>query len=338
MFTGVRFNGLHSYQDYGLYLKKRPDIGMPSAKTIFVDVPGADGSLDLTEAVAGEVKYSNRVLEFTFGAMVDRDSQADFKSRLMDDLHGRIMEVVLDEDPEWYYRGRVSVEFDEVYSWRLDVTIKVDAEPYKRAVSETVIDFNSFDIDDYIEIPLAENVSSIYYDSRFEFGTVNEPTEDFSLFTRISIGWQDDSPRGDSTKNPKVIIKDAEGNTLQETVYFLNAGVRYTPTYLEEHGLDVEKIVSIDVQNVGGATLTATVAYGKLYVFQNDRMSICPNWEVTSGSNIPVLINGRKFTLTPGTYRNPELLLTRGDNSILFNWGQNSMLKTVRLIARKGRL
>lgn len=338
MFTGVRFDGKHSYNDYGLFLMQRPKIGMPSPKTIFIDVPGADGSLDLTEAVAGEVKYNNREIELEFGAMVERDHQAEFKSRLMDDLHGQIMEVILDEDPEWFYRGRVTVEFNDVKSWKLNAIIKVDAEPYKLAVNETVIEFQSSDIDDSIDIPLAENVSSIYYDSRFEFGTVDEPTGDFSLFSRISILWHDNSPRGDSTKNPKIIIKDADGNVFQETTYFLNAGVRYTPAYLEQHGLNVEKIISVEAQNVGGAVMSASVVYGKLYVFQNDRMTVCPYWEVESASAVSVLINGRKFVLEPGAVRDPELVLKRGDNGILFNWGQDSPSITVRLLTRKGRL
>ena len=338
MFTGVRFNGKHSYNDYGLILKSRPKIGMPSPKTISIDVPGSDGSLDLTEAVAGEVKYSNREIELEFGAMVERDHQAEFKSRLMDALHGQIMEVILDEDSEWYYRGRVTVEFEDVQSWRLKVTIKVDAEPYKQAINETVIEFNSADIESYIEIPLADNVSTVYYNSRFEFGTVDEPTGDFSLFTTIRVRWTSRSPRGDATKNPVITFTDADGHSYSQSVQYINLGEFFNASYFAEHGIDATKIILIDIQNVGGASIAGTVNYGKLYVFQNDRMTVCPYWEVESETNVPVLINGRKFVLTPGAFRDPELVLKRGANGILFNWGQNSPSRTVRLLTRKGRL
>ena len=41
--TGVSFNGTHSYDDWGLKLKN-VEIDLPEAKTVYVDVPGMNGS------------------------------------------------------------------------------------------------------------------------------------------------------------------------------------------------------------------------------------------------------------------------------------------------------
>ena len=57
--TGVSFNGTHSYDDWGLKLKN-VEIDLPEAKTVYVDVPGMNGSLDLTEAQNGGIVYGHQ--------------------------------------------------------------------------------------------------------------------------------------------------------------------------------------------------------------------------------------------------------------------------------------
>lgn len=47
--TGVTFGNYHSYKAWGLKLKEIK-IGLPEVKTSYVEVPGMNGSLDLTEA------------------------------------------------------------------------------------------------------------------------------------------------------------------------------------------------------------------------------------------------------------------------------------------------
>jgi uncharacterized protein (DUF2141 family) len=54
-------------------------------------------------------------------------------------LHGQKMRIVLDDAPEWYYTGRISVS-----EWKAEkavgkLTIDCDCEPYRAKLSETVI-------------------------------------------------------------------------------------------------------------------------------------------------------------------------------------------------------
>ena len=65
--TGVTFGTNHSYKAWGLKLKEIK-IGLPEVKTSYVEVPGMNGSLDLTEATFGGVTYGMRTLEFSFDA------------------------------------------------------------------------------------------------------------------------------------------------------------------------------------------------------------------------------------------------------------------------------
>ena len=55
MYKGVKFGEIHT-SSYGLVLSKKT-IETPSPKLETVDIPGADGKLDMTEYF-GDVKYN----------------------------------------------------------------------------------------------------------------------------------------------------------------------------------------------------------------------------------------------------------------------------------------
>ena len=60
-------------------------------------------------------------------------------SRVLNNLHGKKMKIVLDDDPEYYYLGRVTVS-DYASSKRLgNITIEVDAEPFKYKQILTIV-------------------------------------------------------------------------------------------------------------------------------------------------------------------------------------------------------
>ena len=61
---GIRFGAFHSYNDLGLILTKK-EMGSPAVKVQQVDIPGADGNLDLTDFF-GEPKYENVTHRFDF--------------------------------------------------------------------------------------------------------------------------------------------------------------------------------------------------------------------------------------------------------------------------------
>ena len=134
---GIKFGNYHSYNDFSLILSQKT-ISAPSPKVESIEIPGGDGVLDLTDFF-GEVKYNNRELTFEFSSIVP---QADFLtlfSRIQNAIHGQKMQIVLDDDPEWYYIGRVTVP-----EWKTEknigkLTIECDCEPYKVKIAETVI-------------------------------------------------------------------------------------------------------------------------------------------------------------------------------------------------------
>lgn len=134
---GVKFGNYHSYDDFALILSQKT-IGTPSPKVEEIDIPGGDGVLDLTDFF-GEVKYNNRPLSFEYSTIVPQAQFMDLFSRVQNALHGQKMNIILDDDPEWYYVGRITVS-----EWKTDrnvghLTIDCDCEPYKIKVDETVV-------------------------------------------------------------------------------------------------------------------------------------------------------------------------------------------------------
>lgn len=127
---GVSFDDIHSYHDLNLILSAS-DIPPAKPKTSYVDVPGADGSLDLTEAV-GEVKYSDRDIRFTFTMLPDSvQTFEDKRTEVVNLLNGRVFKITLDRDEDYYFRGRCSVDSYDVDRNHHQIVISVKANPYK---------------------------------------------------------------------------------------------------------------------------------------------------------------------------------------------------------------
>lgn len=125
---GVWFDGLHSYADLNLVLSK---VEFPPAKpkTNFVDVPGADGSVDQTE-VLGEVRFEDRKPMFTFTVMPTDDFE-EKKREVSNLLNGQRKKIMLDKDPGYYWTGRC--EIDNYASDRRihQIVVSATVAPYK---------------------------------------------------------------------------------------------------------------------------------------------------------------------------------------------------------------
>lgn len=135
---GVKFDSLHSYTEWGLVLSEK-EIKAPQPKIKTVDVEGADGQLDYTEYFGG-VKYDNRQLTFKFSkANIVPDGFLALFSVVQNALHGKKMKVILDDDPAYFYYGRVTVNEWKSNKRIGEIVIEVDAEPYKLKTAETVI-------------------------------------------------------------------------------------------------------------------------------------------------------------------------------------------------------
>ena len=149
---GIMFDAIHSYYDLNLVLSK-VDIPPATAKSNFVDIPGGDGSVDLSEAL-GEVKYKDRECNFTFTVFPEEDFE-EKKRKISNLLNGKRYKITVNKDPNYYWVGRCFV--NKYKSSRLNHTIVVGAKvsPYKLKHSETVV-----------VVPAGEKVERVLNNSR----------------------------------------------------------------------------------------------------------------------------------------------------------------------------
>ena len=134
---GIRFGGLHTYDDLHLILSKK-EIGSPAVKTKKIDVEGADGELDLTEFF-GEPKYENVRHKFEFSTIIPQAMFITQFSDIKNALHGKKLKIILDDEPGAYYVGRLFVSNFTDEKGIGKVTIEADCESWKYKAAPTVI-------------------------------------------------------------------------------------------------------------------------------------------------------------------------------------------------------
>lgn len=134
---------INSYDDFKIVPKSRPLVNPPEAKTEYLDVPGADGSLDYTEALAG-LKFKDREGEWSFYVLNDSCTLNssymkwnELYTYILKTIHGKRKRIVLESDPDFYYLGRIFVSqwaSNKDYS---EVTLKYIIEPWKYPMQTT---------------------------------------------------------------------------------------------------------------------------------------------------------------------------------------------------------
>jgi hypothetical protein len=134
---GVKFGDYHSWDDLSLILGSK-EIESPEPKTMYIDIPGADGSLDLTEYF-GEVNYKNRKLSFVFSTIVPQNEFLELFSEIQNLLNGQKLQIIIDDDPDFYYIGRISISPWKVNKSVGELTIEADCEPFKYKLNKTII-------------------------------------------------------------------------------------------------------------------------------------------------------------------------------------------------------
>jgi len=132
--SDIRFGTKWARADYGLIVAPYA-IPMPEPQTNFVEIPGRDGALDLSEAF-GTVRYADRIIPLTLYARAPFDALI---SAFAADVHGRRTSVIFDRDPTYYYDARITLEDAEKHAGYCELSLKCRAKPYKLEHFETTI-------------------------------------------------------------------------------------------------------------------------------------------------------------------------------------------------------
>lgn len=131
------FDNFNTWYDWRLTLTAK-DTTAPEPKTNYVALDGAHGTLDLTEALTGEVTYGDRTVAAAFwsseGTRQDREAVV---RQIISGLHGKKVKIVEPDDPDHYFLGRVQVKGLERSMVHVAFEIEAICDPWRYALTET---------------------------------------------------------------------------------------------------------------------------------------------------------------------------------------------------------
>ena len=141
MYHSITFGDKNTWDDWRLVPASRPVFNPPAQKVKTLDIPGGDGVIDLSQALTGYPVYQNRTGSIEFVVMNDFKPWQTAYSDIMDYLHGQNMRAVLEDDPEYFYEGRFTVN-----AWKSEkdwsrIVIDYSVGPYKWTLLSSVDDW-----------------------------------------------------------------------------------------------------------------------------------------------------------------------------------------------------
>lgn len=135
----IKLGNKSTYDDYGLFIAPTPTIEPAEPKTMYVDIPYGDGSIDLSESITGNVVYNDREINFTMFFLGDDITAASVEKRLKNELHGKKMKIEMPQFPGYFFEGRVQVEKSTIEKSVSYFPVSVTASPYMLKKEITIV-------------------------------------------------------------------------------------------------------------------------------------------------------------------------------------------------------
>lgn len=134
MLYGVLISGedeeINTLSYYGLYILDDLTIGEAKLKENYINIPGANGSLNLSYAPQGYATYEDREISFTLFKGVNDANLEIIRSDLANKFHGQEVELTLPNDNDHFWKGVIQFGGISGYnSGKIPVTFR--AQPYK---------------------------------------------------------------------------------------------------------------------------------------------------------------------------------------------------------------
>lgn len=126
----TKFGDVYSHRDLNL-IQQSVDVQPAEPKLNLVDIPGADGSKDLSEQPAGRIVYNDRKITWVF-ALYPGDKWDAKHAEVSNALNGVRCTIHLHTDWDWYYEGRVVVKKYNRDKALRQITVEATCFPYKR--------------------------------------------------------------------------------------------------------------------------------------------------------------------------------------------------------------
>lgn len=128
----------NTWYDWRFYLTSK-SISDADPKTKYVELDGADGTLDLSESLTGEVKYKDRTISASF--WTDNGNRKDREAlirQIRASLHGQKIKIIEPDDPTHYFYGRVKIKSTKNIVPYAEFNIEATCDPWRYAITETI--------------------------------------------------------------------------------------------------------------------------------------------------------------------------------------------------------
>lgn len=127
----------NTWYDWRLIVTAK-DIPSAEPKTNYVELDGMNGTLDLSEALTGEIAYRDRVITATF--FTDNGTRED-RERLLRNItstiHGKKIKIVEPDDLTHYFIGRATITGKVNNLAYAEIMISFVCEPWRYAIEDT---------------------------------------------------------------------------------------------------------------------------------------------------------------------------------------------------------
>lgn len=276
----------HTSLDWFLVPKERPSIDKASVKERYIDIPGMNGGLDLTESLTGFPLYDYIEGSFEFTVLNDRkliklDDSGNLVSEteiswerlnrdIRDFLNGKERYMMLEDDPSWYYVGRFTVgKYDSSETANSKIEISYKLYPFKKASTylKNLSDFRETYFD---ALPLSECDTSELLRSFFNKVYLQlRPTQSKS-FNGATRG---DLPCGSEAVSVIFYVKNPSNGFIPKVTFNNGVNTITKPIEVEtdnkEHSIKVRGVVLTNKGNQGSLysddTLTVSLGYPDTY-------------------------------------------------------------------------
>lgn len=122
---------INTWDNWHLIPATRPVLTQPNPAYNFVEIPGSDGSMDLTDYLIGRPTYSDRQGSFEFYVENGYGDWTSRRAEIAAFLNGRNMRLYLEDDPNYYYEGRFFFRGWTPDASHSKVTIEYRVKPYR---------------------------------------------------------------------------------------------------------------------------------------------------------------------------------------------------------------
>lgn len=213
----VEINGINMFEHFKAPLAETYSVQPPEPKSFYQDVPGADGSIDLSTAISGRTTYERREIKMDFSCIQSVDKWPGIYSEILREFHGKEGKIIFHDDPGYYHIGRMSVSDYERTGEVGKFTIIANADPYKYEITSSLEDWR------WDEFDFETGIIREYKDIRVEgeqrltiYGTEKWIIPEFTVSGMISVTFMGKTYelKEGITKNYSIILKDEDNQLI----------------------------------------------------------------------------------------------------------------------------